>query len=328
MFLSDGCSGRYQGGHEVSTGSDSGLGDISPKLAALLRTQLFGDDHATRYFLAVVRRGGFSMAARSLGLTYSTLRNEITGLEEHLDMRLFHSTGGRAKLTLEGEQLLQLSEKLLDEHSTTAIYGEQSDLVLSIPTLVLEGFLYRELISILRENSGLKVSLVNDAPEMQKTADVVIWLQEPLAGNELSRTLTQARQLSTLSFSPYVAERMTRGRTAPSSLDDMDHSMTVQYEGYEQFVCFGEWNEHIAQRKHSAIHVDSPQAQWQMIRWANCIGLLPDKSVYLNNGVRRLPAFLDTALELDVWSGLNTRSAHIPGARMIAKRIFRAFRSH
>ncbi|SDS19596.1 DNA-binding transcriptional regulator, LysR family [Halopseudomonas litoralis] len=267
------------------------------------------------------------MAARSLGLRYSTLRNEITRLEEHLDMRLFHSTNGRAKLTLEGEQLFQLSEKLLDENATTAMYGEQSDLVLSIPTLVLEGFLYRELISILRENSGLKVSLVDDAPEMQETADLVIWLQEPRDGNELRRKLTQPRQLSTLSFSPYVTERMTRGRAVPAGLEDMEHFMTVQYDGYESFSCFGEWNDFIAQRRHSAIHVDSPQAQWQMIRWANCIGLLPDKSAYLNSGVRRLPAFLDTALELDVWSGLNTRSAHIPDARMIAKRVSRVFRS-
>lgn len=214
------------------------------------------------------------------------------------------------------------------EASNTNVNFEHRDLVISIPALALEGFLYRELISIVRENSELNVSLVSDALEMQKAADLLVWLQEPHGANELQGRLVQTRRFSTLRFSPYIAQRLLRGRMAPVSLDDMNHFMATQYEGYERFVCFGEWNDHIRQRRQSTIHVDSPQAQWQMIRWANCIGLLPDKFASLNHGVKRLPVLLEQKLELDVWVGIRAQSTNLLAARMIAKRIVRAFRDY
>ncbi len=290
-----------------------------------VKAELLNDWNAVRYFVIVVRRGGFTMAARSLGMKHEALRKKIRLLERRLDMQLFRSTGGRTNLTDDGNQLYQFSEQHLAGVSAADIYGEHSDLVLSLPKLVLESFLYREVISVLRENSGLKITLVDDTPELQKNADLVVWMQEPRRYSELSSQLVQPRCLSTQSFSLYVTERLIRGRMVPESLDDLDHYMAAQYQGYEHFANFAQWNDFIAQRRHGSVHVNSPDVQWQMVRWANCVGLLPDNAVYLDKGVRRLPEVLGSALELDIWVGLNEQAANTQAANMIAERITRAF---
>lgn len=51
-------------------------------------------------------------------------------------------------------------------------------MVLSIPKLVLDSFLYRDVISLMRENSGLNVTLVDGTAELQRSADLVAWMQE------------------------------------------------------------------------------------------------------------------------------------------------------
>ncbi|PBK03622.1 hypothetical protein CNQ84_13675 [Pseudomonas abyssi] len=306
--------------------------ELSPaRNTSVLLEQLEGhllDHRAKRCFLAVVHRGGFTLAAQSLGISLHRLRTEIRLLEKQLGISLFNWDGSRVILTDAGNQLYQLYQHN-EQHegvSASSIYGVHNELTLSIPTMVLEGFLFRELISVIRENAGLKVSLVNDAPELQQSADLVVWLQDPYASNELRSQLTASRSLSTLGFSPYITERRIRGRMMPVSLADLDDYMVVQYQGYERFPSFAQWNDCVIQRQHGTIHVDTPDAQWRMIRWANGVGLLPDKAVYLDAGVRRLPILLDNKLALEVWVGRSKRSANDPDARMIAERITRVLK--
>lgn len=304
-----------------------GRSNLSPKMSTVLTSQLFGDERVAQKFLIVVRRGGFDLAARSLGLSSDALRKEIRQLEVRLQMQLFHVTNDRVRLTDEGEELYQLAEEFFSKYSFTDLYGESfSDLVLSIPTILLEGFLYRELISALRKHSGVKVSLTDDEPESQQGADVVVWLQEPSRYNNIHRKLTKTRHLSTLSFSLYTKEHRLRGREAPEKLSDLDHYMTVQYSGYEQYACFSQWNNYIAQRSHSSIYTESPQAQWHMVRWASCVGLLPDAATYLDSGVTLLPPLLDMRMELEVWIGLSAQSMNDREANIIAERLSRAFK--
>ncbi|MEM6733793.1 MAG: LysR family transcriptional regulator, partial [Myxococcota bacterium] len=52
--------------------------------------QLDWDD--ARYFLAAYRARSLSGAARALGVSHSTIRRRLSGLEETLDVRLFTAT--------------------------------------------------------------------------------------------------------------------------------------------------------------------------------------------------------------------------------------------
>lgn len=66
-----------------------------------------------RTFVAIADNGGFARAAARLNLTQSAASRQILALETELDVRLFDRIGRRVHLTLEGEDLLVRSRRLL-----------------------------------------------------------------------------------------------------------------------------------------------------------------------------------------------------------------------
>ena len=66
-------------------------------------------------FLRVVQEGGFSAAARSVGLTPSAVSKLITRLEARLGTRLFMRTTRALSLTEEGEAYYQSGQRILRE---------------------------------------------------------------------------------------------------------------------------------------------------------------------------------------------------------------------
>ncbi|KFA92489.1 LysR family transcriptional regulator [Archangium violaceum] len=66
-------------------------------------------------FLRVVQEGGFSAAARSVGLTPSAVSKLITRLEKRLGARLFMRTTRALSLTEEGEAYYRAGQRILQE---------------------------------------------------------------------------------------------------------------------------------------------------------------------------------------------------------------------
>lgn len=66
-------------------------------------------------FVRVVDEGGFSAAARALGLTPSAVSKLVSRLEDRLGARLLNRTTRRLSLTDEGEAYYQRSAHILDE---------------------------------------------------------------------------------------------------------------------------------------------------------------------------------------------------------------------
>jgi DNA-binding transcriptional LysR family regulator len=63
----------------------------------------------------VARHGGYTRAARRLGLTQPAVTAQIHTLEKALGVRLFRSVGRRLLLTDEGDVLLRHADRILDE---------------------------------------------------------------------------------------------------------------------------------------------------------------------------------------------------------------------
>jgi len=64
-------------------------------------------------FVRAVERGGFSAAARDLGLTPSAVSKLVTRLEDRLGVRLLNRTTRRLALTAEGEVFFHRSQRIL-----------------------------------------------------------------------------------------------------------------------------------------------------------------------------------------------------------------------
>jgi DNA-binding transcriptional LysR family regulator len=65
-----------------------------------------------RSFLAIVRAGRLTLAAKQLGVTHSTLSRRIAALEKSLQVELFHRRPAGYALTAKGEDLYERAQAM------------------------------------------------------------------------------------------------------------------------------------------------------------------------------------------------------------------------
>ncbi|MFT6303247.1 MAG: DNA-binding transcriptional LysR family regulator [Granulosicoccus sp.] len=80
-------------------------------------------------FVAVVTYGGFSAAARTLGVSKSAVSKRINQVVAHLNVRLFHRTTRKLNLTETGERYFEHATQALAaagqaEDAVTELQGE------------------------------------------------------------------------------------------------------------------------------------------------------------------------------------------------------------
>src|SRR3984885_15355812 len=113
----------------------------------------------------VVETGSFSAVARERELSQAAVARQISQLEEHFGVRLFHRTTRKLSLTDDGEMLLGLARPVLDGvDGMEAAVGRQSaspvGLVRVGVTVTASRFLAQRLPTLLADHPGLKVVLV------------------------------------------------------------------------------------------------------------------------------------------------------------------------
>ncbi|HEX3992250.1 MAG TPA: LysR family transcriptional regulator, partial [Acetobacteraceae bacterium] len=81
-----------------------------------------------RTFVRVVETGSLSAVAREMNASQSTVSRQITSLEEHFGVRLFHRTTRHLSLTDDGENLHEHARSVLDmiEGMETALGQDKS----------------------------------------------------------------------------------------------------------------------------------------------------------------------------------------------------------
>jgi DNA-binding transcriptional LysR family regulator len=113
----------------------------------------------------VVETGSFSAVARERGLSQAAVARQISQLEDHFRVRLFHRTTRKLSLTDDGETLLGLARPVLEGVETLeAALGQHSaapvGLVRVGVTVTASRFLSLRLPALLADHPGLKVELV------------------------------------------------------------------------------------------------------------------------------------------------------------------------
>lgn len=79
-------------------------------------------------FAAVVKEGGFTSAARRLGLRKSTVSRRVSALEERLGLQLLHRTTRQLRLTEVGERYYQQCARIIAEvHTAEELLREERD---------------------------------------------------------------------------------------------------------------------------------------------------------------------------------------------------------
>jgi DNA-binding transcriptional LysR family regulator len=103
-----------------------------------------------RSFLAVAETGGFTAAARRLGLQQSTVSQHVQRLERAADRQLFLRDTHSVELTGEGETMLGFARSILDAHERAAAYFAGPRVSGRLRFGVSEDFAVTELPQVLR----------------------------------------------------------------------------------------------------------------------------------------------------------------------------------
>ena len=165
-------------------------------------------------FVAVVENGGFSAAARSLGVSKSAVSKRINQLENHLGVLLLHRTTRKLSLTEAGERYYEHAAQALSaakkaEDAVTELQGEpQGKLKISSPMSFGRLHVAPFIPKFMQRYPKLQIDLVMDDRNIDLVADgidVAIRSGDMPDSTLIARKLAPLRQV--LCASPAYIER-------------------------------------------------------------------------------------------------------------------------
>jgi DNA-binding transcriptional LysR family regulator len=181
----------------------------------------------------VVETGSFSAVARERELSQAAVARQVSQLEEHFGVRLFHRTTRKLSLTDDGEMLLGLARPVLDGvDGLEAALGRQSaspvGLVRVGVTVTGSRFLAQRLPALLADHPGLKVELVVG----DRFGDMIEdRLDLAMRVGEVTDASLVVRRSGTASFVVVAAPSYIERKGKPSTPADLGHTCIVHDVG-------------------------------------------------------------------------------------------------
>ena len=182
-----------------------------------------------RFFLAVARAGTLSGAARSLGVTHSTVFRRLGTFEERLGVRLFERLPDGYALTGAGEAMQETAIRIDEEiialsRQVTGQDQRLSGLIrITAIDMLATGLLPRHLAAFHAAQPGIELEvIVSDTPLdlTRREADVALRI-----GNTPQETLV-GRRVGRLAFGAYAsAERAAQGIDDDLACSDHDDAI-------------------------------------------------------------------------------------------------------
>jgi len=170
-----------------------------------------------RAFIAVHDTGSVSGAARKVHITQPALSRRINELESALGVRLFDRTGGRLRLTREGESLLRHSRNVLAEaesfvtHAETLSEGRGRTLAVGTAPMTMESVIAPVLDRYLRKHEEIEVRLIEGgAPALLdkvEKGELHLTLSVPLSPTLEHRRLFPLRTIAVSSAASGIPAR-------------------------------------------------------------------------------------------------------------------------
>lgn len=248
-----------------------------------------------RFFVAVVRAGTLSGAAKALEVDQATVSRRLMSLEAELGLKLIERLPREAKLTAQGK--LILTEALEIEACTFKIKRlsvankeKREKLAISAPPVLARHFFATNMLKLSQELSGVLISILSDVHFVSLSrleADLAIRLSPGVKDTDI------IRKIGKMDFALYAASRYSHLKT-PESWEFIAYPERVTNFEHKQ------WLDKIIGEKHVLCEMADLSHQYETI----CSGV----------GVAGLPCFLadsdkrlvklevnEPMLSLDIW---------------------------
>ncbi len=185
-----------------------------------------------RVFQVVAEAGSFTHAGETLNLSQSAVSRQVGGLEESLEVPLFHRHARGLILTEQGEVLYRAAQEVFNKLTMAEARlrdsRERTQGPLKITTTVAFGsvWLTSRIKEFLNLYPDIDVSLVladNELDLSMREADVAIRMNPPRQPDLVQR------RLMTLRYHVYAAPEYLKNHGMPKSPEDLDHHRIVVY---------------------------------------------------------------------------------------------------
>lgn len=171
-------------------------------------------------FVAVVKGGSFSSAARTLGVSKSAVSKRINQLEEDLGVRLLYRTTRKLSLTEAGERYFEHAEQALlaasrAEDAVEELQGEpRGKLKISSPMSFGRLCIAQLIPEILKRYPKLEIELLMDDRPVDLVAEGIdIAIRSSFGG--LPDSALVARKLAPLRQAVFASSSYEKGRVLP-----------------------------------------------------------------------------------------------------------------
>jgi len=250
-----------------------------------------------RIFHAVAEAGSFTHAGENLNLSQSAVSRQISGLEDSLNVALFHRHARGLKLTEQGELLYRTAHdvfaKLAMAEARIAENRQRPERPLKINTTVAFGsiWLTSRIKEFLKLYPDVEVTLVladNELDLSMREADAAIRMQPPTQPDLIQRPLMR------LHYHLYASSEYIKDAGMPSTVADLDdHPLVVYGRDARPMAADLNWALHIGRNdapRKPVLQVNSIYGIFRAVQSGLGIAALPDyMSREVGNLVRVLP---------------------------------------
>ncbi|WP_296226186.1 LysR family transcriptional regulator [Ralstonia sp. UBA689] len=272
-----------------------------------------------RTFLAVVREGSLSGAARVLGLTQPTAGRHVDALEQALGLTLFIRTQQglsptEAALSLRpfAESLEATSAALLRAASSQG-EGVRGTVRITASDVVAVEVLPPILTDLHAAYPELAIELVpsNRMEDLlRREADIAVRMQRPSQG------VLVARHIGGIELGVYAHRRYLKQRGTPAALDDLASHTLIGYDKESAFLRSMRAQLPWVQRSRFALRTDSDLAAIAALRAGFGVGFCQVGLARRNPDLVRLFA-AEVSITLDTWLAMHEDLRDSPRCRVV-----------
>ena len=213
----------------------------------------------TSIFVAVIQQGGFSHAAKHLGLSNGLISRRIALLESELGVTLIKRTTRQLQLTPEGELFWQHAERIQQElnNAVNLIHSSanspQGTIRISAPLYMGRHYLTPIIMKFLNKHQEIKIELdlSNEKHDLIKEHFDLIFRGAGYLNEESLNTSTLRMKLLIKSeIGLYASPAYLKKYGEPKSVDDLSKHFMLSYIGTKKFLEQDKWKYKYKNKEH------------------------------------------------------------------------------
>ena len=237
-----------------------------------------------RVFYTVAEAGSFTHAGESLHLSQSAVSRQISGLEESLNVSLFHRHARGLILTEQGELLYRTATDVFQKLSIAEQrildnrISPEGPLKINTPVAFGSVWLTSRMAGFLELYPRIDVSLAlsdDDLDLSMREADVAIRMTVPTQGDLIQRHLLK------MPYKVFASPEYLERHGAPKDASELDnHNIIVYGEGANPPIINGNWLLEAGlpkgQMRRATLRVNSVYGIFRAVEGGLGIGAFPD----------------------------------------------------